>query len=822
MAVNPFLGLADRPFLVARQLLADVRVCDILPTAEWFRQRLSTGAITAADLDTALAECREEHPEWFAGLTVEACRALLNDEPAAAGAERRYRTVSELVDERTGTRWTSHIVTDISRHCAGHFDRGQASWLSPWLSLPLYEAWRQRKQLSRRLDQLGIRGFRQLVAALPADPHEAILDLLARLAIPKPHVERFLLAELFSVAGWASFLRYLAWHAEEPPSVADELPGLLAARLACDVALAESSGLTNLPEGLVPTTPEPPDPPPAVLARYLMQVAGEVSHRRGLLADIASVKQPASAGRPTLQMVFCIDVRSEVLRRHLEAQSERVETCGFAGFFGMPLEFVRLGTAYGAAHCPVLLQPAFPVFERLLGASDERITGAVNHRKLLRKGRNSGKAFSRQPFPATALWSRWGSPICRSFSPTRLGLRPPWPTRETTASRSTSSGGSAPTWMARRIPSRSTSGLVWPKACCGTSGSPIGLPESLPSAAMPPRWSTIPTARATTAAPVAAIPASRMPALPPPFSTTFRVRAALAERGIAIPADTWFVAAVHHTTTDEIEFFGPTGCPATHRDEFQKVQGWTAAAGNGNAAGTEQAAGERHRGRCSSGLATGPRCGPNGGWRAMPPSSLPTAAERQGSTSVAARSSTSTAPEKDPEGKVLELIMTAPLVVTSWIGLQYFASAVDNQAFGSGNKVIHDVVGQFGILEGNGGDLRVGLPWQAVHDGTKLQHEPLRLTVIIEASRERVADILNRHAGVRDSSPTAGCGSWLRMRACATAGHPPPAGNSLTGAVAASRGARFRRCFSRRPRAEGVFREAAAAGFAHSSQACKS
>ena len=194
VAVNPFLGLADRPFLAARQLLADVRVCDILPTAEWFRQRLSTGVITAADLDTALAECRDEHPEWFASLTVEACRALLNDEPAAAGAERRYRTVSELVDERTGTRWTSHIVTDISRHCAGHFDRGQASWLSPWLSLPLYEAWRQRKQLSRRLDQLGIRGFRQLVAALPADPHEAILDLLARLAIPKPHIERFLLA----------------------------------------------------------------------------------------------------------------------------------------------------------------------------------------------------------------------------------------------------------------------------------------------------------------------------------------------------------------------------------------------------------------------------------------------------------------------------------------------------------------------------------------------------------------------------------------------------------------------------------------------------
>lgn len=522
VAVNPFLGLADRPFLVARQLLADVRVCDILPTAEWFRQRLSTGAITAADLDTALAECRGEHPEWFASLTVEACRAFLDDEPAAVGAERRYRTVSELVDERTGARWTSHIVTDISRHCAGHFDRGQATWLSPWLNLPLYEAWRQRAQLSRRLDQLGIRGFRQLVAALPDDPREAIPALLARLAIPEPHIERFLLAELFSVAGWASFIRYLAWHAEETPSVADDLTGLLAIRLACDVALAESSGSTDLPEGLVPTTPEPPDPLPAVLARYLMQVAGEVSHRRGLLADIATDKQPAATRRPTLQMVFCIDVRSEVLRRHLEAQSKLVETCGFAGFFGMPLEFIRLGTAFGAAHCPVLLQPTFPVFERLLGASGERITAAIDHRKLVRKGRKLWKGFQSSAISCYSFVESLGLAYLPNFSPTRLALRGPWPIRETTASRATSSDGSAPTWMARMIPSRSTSGLVWPKACCETSGSLIGLRGSSPSAAMPPPWSTIPTVRATTAAPVVAIPASRMLALPPPFSTTFR------------------------------------------------------------------------------------------------------------------------------------------------------------------------------------------------------------------------------------------------------------------------------------------------------------
>jgi len=104
----------------------------------------------------------------------------------------------------------------------------------------------------------------------------------------------------------------------------------------------------------------------------------------------------------------------------------------------------------------------------------------------------------------------------------------------------------------------------------------------------------------------------------------------------------------------------------------------------------------------------------------------------------------------DPELKVLELIMTAPMVVTSWINLQYYASSVDNRSFGSGNKLIHNVVGQLGVFEGNGGDLKTGLPWQSVHDGERFQHEPLRLLVMIEAPRASVGTIVQRHSHVRD------------------------------------------------------------------------
>ncbi|MBY0520021.1 MAG: DUF2309 domain-containing protein, partial [Sphingomonas sp.] len=98
---------------------------------------------------------------------------------------------------------------------------------------------------------------------------------------------------------------------------------------------------------------------------------------------------------------------------------------------------------------------------------------------------------------------------------------------------------------------------------------------------------------------------------------------------------------------------------------------------------------------------------------------------------------------------VLELILTAPVVVASWISLQYYGSTVAPEQFGAGNKLLHNVIGGIGVVEGNGGTLRAGLPWQSVHDGTALAHDPLRLTVCIEAPSEAITAILEKHAGVR-------------------------------------------------------------------------
>jgi len=74
---------------------------------------------------------------------------------------------------------------------------------------------------------------------------------------------------------------------------------------------------------------------------------------------------------------------------------------------------------------------------------------------------------------------------------------------------------------------------------------------------------------------------------------------------------------------------------------------------------------------------------------------------------------------------------------------------VDNRVFGSGNKVLHNVVGTLGVLEGNAGDLRTGLPWQSVHDGERLVHEPMRLNVVIEAPLDAMNAVIEAHESVR-------------------------------------------------------------------------
>lgn len=762
VAVNPFLGLSGSKFLTARQKLRDVRDCELLPTSDYFRAQLQAGEIDRADIEQAFQQCLGEYPDLYAGMDAEQItRLLVLDSPDTGNAERRCFTISEVVDREQQTTWGSHIVNDITRHCSAHYDEGQAAWPNPWMDLSLYEAWREASQRSPRMDYLGIRGFRELVRQMPAAPADAIALLLWELGLPPHQWSAFLLCQIFSVGGWASFVKYRVREADLAGRRDEDLIGLLAIRLAYDVALlrAQTNAGQQGSEQIVAKavwagamTNDRSQPPAGVLARYVLQVAAEGAHRRRLLGGIVSRHpSPPSAVRKAAQLIFCIDVRSEVMRRHLESLSDAVETFGFAGFFGMAVDYVSLGEPAGVAQCPVLLQPGFRVQETLASGDEAARESVVRTRQERRTGRKVWKSFQTSAVSCFSFVESlglfyFGKLLTDSLLLTRpvasadrdglprdgsATLRPDLHlpgTDELAISRKTDLAQG----MLRNL--GLTDGFARVVTICGHAAEVVNNPlkAGLDCGACGGH-SGEPNARVAAA-----------------LLNDRQVRAGLAERGIQIPDDTWFVPAVHNTTTDEIRLLDTADLPETHARDLAQLREWLQEAGRLSRIERSQrlsgSTGEDIVRRSRDWSEVRPEWGLAGNAALIVAPRSRTAGLDLGGRAFMH----SYDHRQDPELKVLELIMTAPMIVANWINLQYYASAVDNRSFGSGNKAIHNVVGQFGVLLGNGGDLMTGLPWQSLHDGERFQHEPLRLLVVIEATRDAVQRIIDKHALVRD------------------------------------------------------------------------
>ena len=91
------------------------------------------------------------------------------------------------------------------------------------------------------------------------------------------------------------------------------------------------------------------------------------------------------------------------------------------------------------------------------------------------------------------------------------------------------------------------------------------------------------------------------------------------------------------------------------------------------------------------------------------------------------------------KAELLTRIFDGPLVVGEWINLEHYFSTVDNEVYGAGSKVYHNVVAKIGVYNGNYSDLKIGLPLQSVFTEGKAYHEPIRLLSFIEAPLETVA-----------------------------------------------------------------------------------
>jgi uncharacterized protein YbcC (UPF0753/DUF2309 family) len=91
------------------------------------------------------------------------------------------------------------------------------------------------------------------------------------------------------------------------------------------------------------------------------------------------------------------------------------------------------------------------------------------------------------------------------------------------------------------------------------------------------------------------------------------------------------------------------------------------------------------------------------------------------------------------------------MVVTQWINNHYYFSTVDNNTFGSGSKITHNVVGRFGVVQGNGGDLKTGLPLQSVNQTDQVNyHQPQRLSVFVNAPKTQLSELISANAKIKE------------------------------------------------------------------------
>ncbi|WP_143152670.1 YbcC family protein [Marivita hallyeonensis] len=719
VAVNPYVGQAGEPLQMAAARLARVAGVRTVPERAHFKAKLDAHDLSIGDLEAGLAEV----PELQA--SVEDLIAAMSQEPAAP---KTLPTIADLAEEVSDINWPDFVAERIGHWASGHYDVGQALWPAPktrvWLS------WRSFAQRDLTPEIFGLTGFASRVASMSMSARGALTKCAEDMGITAAASESYFHTLLMRLGGWAQLASGEAFRANLKGEGNNDITDLLTAKLVFEAALLASyeDKIGEKWKEVLSAHAEPFAPSQDDLIDAALQAAADHAAARKLDETLA---QPAAekVETPKVQAAFCIDVRSEVYRRALEATGNGIETIGFAGFFGIAASHNAFASDVEEVRGPVLINPGAQS-----AATDPDATDTLT--RVARRVTRAWGRFRLAAVSSFAFVEATGPLYVGKLVRDALGQKGPNLGKDPAPALSDRIGTEDRVGMAGAILSGMSlkSGFAKLILLAGHGAGVVNNPHSsaLQCGACGGHAGDV---------------NARLVAL---LLNDPEVRKGLVEKGIEVPEDTLFIAGLHDTVTDEVMLF-EQDLPAGHAHDADLANLKSALKLAAKATRTERA-GRLPRaetqasilGRASDWSETRPEWGLAGcsAFIAAPRG-------RTAGRSLEGRSFLHSYNWQEDEGfKVLELILTAPVVVASWISLQYYGSSVAPDAFGAGNKLLHNVTGGIGVIEGNGGVLRGGLPWQSVHDGDKFMHDPLRLSVAVEAPREAITEILNRHDGV--------------------------------------------------------------------------
>jgi uncharacterized protein len=727
VAVNPYLGHTSESLAMAAARLGRAAGVRSTMPRRWYAGHIRSGDISDTDIAAAIRSA----PKISGAGTPEQLKAMAASEHPAPDA---LATVADLAAELSGTNWPGIVTAGISHWAAGYFDQGQALWTAP-RERGDYDAWRAVASLDLTPEIAGLKGFATRVAQLPDSAEHAIEECVVELGLAAAALESYFHRLLIGLGGWSQMARYRQWQAELAGGSDATVIDLLAIRLVWEVALRRQyvsaieapwrHAMRAFAQPLVPTRDDMID--------MILQEAYERAEQRKLAAVMAGNVLTSLPTPTTMQMAFCIDVRSEVFRRALESVDPSIQTFGLAGFFGIGVAHRRFASDVVEPRLPVLLRAQL---KSCSGAADEDTTRRDQDQRIDKRATRAWGRFKLAAISSFAFVETTGPIYIAKLVRDGLALghsaktADPAPRIEPALDLDTRIATAEGALRAMSLTNRFARLVVLaghgadvlnnPHASglhCGACGGNAGDVNARLMAGL---------------------------------LNDAAVRVGLAARGIAIPADTLFVAALHHTTTDVVTLYDSDHPSTTHAQDIAQARRWMAAAGS-------LARGERML-RLPRATTTADVFRRASDWSEVRPewalagcqAFIVAPRHRTASRNLGGRAFLHDYDwQQDPGFGVLETILTAPVVVASWISLQYYGSSVAPELFGAGNKLLHNVTGGIGVVEGNGGLLRAGLPWQSVHDGERLMHQPLRLSVLVDAPREAIIDILERHDGVR-------------------------------------------------------------------------
>ncbi len=511
--------------------------------------------------------------------------------------------------------------------------------------------------------------------------------------------------------------------------------------------------------------------------RRILHLAYERWHEREILRGLASHRKYRGLfdqqGTPTAQVFFCLDEREESMRRALEEADPLVETYSAAGYFGVAVDYKGIDDPHGAAFCPVVIKPEHAVAERPK-AEDRALQETRRFRRrllglLMRNSLVSSKTLLRGWLSTLALGLLSAVPLTgHLLAPRRYALLRDWlnreflpePRTELTLMRNTKESqnvvaglltGFASREKAERVasvlrPAGLARGFARLVVILGHGSTSLNNPhESAHDCGACGGRRGGPNARLFAA-----------------MANRPEVRKRLREEGIDIPGDTWFVGGYHDSCSDDVELFDLDAVPATHQHDLDSIRN-----------SLDQARAQNARERARRFESSQPDADAGQSLRHVEERSEHLAQPRPeyghctNSVCIIGRRSltrglfldrraflVSYDASQDPDDHSLSALLAAAVPVCAGISLEYYFSFVDNDRYGCGTKLPHNVTGLVGVMDGHASDLRTGLPWQMVEI-----HEPVRILFVIETTPDRVEKLISASASLKQLVENR----WIRL-----------------------------------------------------------